>query len=244
MPDDRDEFYVGYLPLPTGYLRFIRIAVPTLLWLMVAAAAAVALLQRAPGNALWDQGQPIERTGILRERPYPHIITTDKAIFLVEQGKRGAQDRSSGKDGLTVRVKGWKLERDGRDIIELVPESDAIVAASADPREVPAAPEPRPGAHAVMRGEIVDYKCYLGAMKPGDGKAHKACAILCMSGGIPAVLVSHTKAGPTYTVLADASGGAVGPDIIELAGEPVEAEGTLVRAGPLSVLQVRTIGRR
>ena len=207
-------------------------------------AAAVSLLQRAPGNARWDQGQPIERTGILRERPYPHIITADNAIFLVEQGKRGAQDRSNGMDGTSVRVKGWKLERDGRDIIELVPESDAIVAAPADPRKPPAAADARPGGHAIMRGEIVDYKCYLGAMKPGDGKTHKACAILCLSGGIPAVLVSHTAAGPTYTVLADASGGAVGPDIIELAGEPVEAEGNLVRTGPISVLQVSRIGRQ
>jgi hypothetical protein len=242
MPDDRDEFYVGYLPLSTGYLRFIRIAVPSLLWIMVAAAAAIALLQRSPGTALWDQGQPIERTGILRERPYPHIITPDKAIFLVEQGKHGAQERSGGKDGLTVRVKGWGLERDGRDIIELVPESDAIVAVPAGSTVVSASPEPP--THTVIRGEIVDYKCYLGAMKPGDGKAHKACAILCMSGGIPAVLVSQTEAGPTYTVLADASGTAVGPDIIELAGEPVEVEGTLVRAGSLSILQVTRVGRR
>ena len=41
-------------------------------------------------------------------------------------------------------------------------------------------------------GEVVDPKCWLGDMKPGDGKAHAACARLCMEGGIPPMLRVRT----------------------------------------------------
>ena len=50
---------------------------------------------------------------------------------------------------------------------------------------------------ATLRGEIVDSKCYLGAMKPGDQKTHKACATLCIRGGIPPVLVERLPGGGT-----------------------------------------------
>jgi hypothetical protein len=38
-------------------------------------------------------------------------------------------------------------------------------------------------------GEIVDSKCYLGVMNPGALIPHRACAIRCISGGIPPVLL-------------------------------------------------------
>ncbi len=241
MPDRTDEFYVGYLPIPPGHLRFIRIAVPTLLWLMVLAASAVALFQRAPGDSHWDQGKPIERTGVLHEKPYPCLLSDNSAVFLVEQGKRGAQARARGLDGKRVRVRGWKLDRDGREILELIPEANAIEPV---PDTTIVTPRRRVIGQATLRGEIVDYKCYLGAMKPGDGKAHKACAILCMTGGIPAMLVSHEPGGPRYTVLVDAQGEPVGKDTIEFAGEPVEVSGQLVEQGPLRLLQLTSIRRR
>lgn len=63
-----------------------------------------------------------------------------------------------------------------------------------------------------LRGEIIDPKCFAGAMKPGDGKAHKGCAVLCLRGGIPAVFVTS---GEVYLV--------VGADGVSLAGEGLEA---------------------
>jgi len=241
MHEPRDEFYVGYLPMPAGFLRFIRIAVPSLLWVMVLAAAAVALSQRSPGNAVWEDGQPVERIGTLFERPYPHIVDGPSVVFLVEQGKRGTQERAKGLDGAHVRVKGWKLERDGRQILELVPEADAL---RADPGTPASQVQSRSLGMATLRGEIIDYKCYLGAMKPGDGKAHKACAILCMSGGIPAMLVTREAGEAVYTLLADPAGGPVAQNIIELAGEPVEVSGELVEVGPVRVLKVQRAARR
>jgi hypothetical protein len=88
-----------------------------------------------------------------------------------------------------------------------------------------------------LAGEIVDYKCFLGAMKPGDGKTHKACAALCISGGIPPMLVSFDERGTrTYTVLVLDQGRT--PDLAEAAGEPVRVSGRLEVKGGLRVLTV------
>ena len=45
--------------------------------------------------------------------------------------------------------------------------------------------------NVTLKGEIIDPKCYLGAMKPGGGKTHKACAMRCIAGGIPRRQTGH-----------------------------------------------------
>ena len=44
---------------------------------------------------------------------------------------------------------------------------------------------PRPLGSLQIEGEIVDIKCWLGRMKPGDGRTHRACGQFCIQGGIP-----------------------------------------------------------
>jgi hypothetical protein len=93
---------------------------------------------------------------------------------------------------------------------------------------------------ARLRGEIVDFKCFLGAMKPGDGKGHKACATLCIRGGIPPMLVTSDEVGNrTYYLLRDAGGGPCGEEILPVVGELVDVEGALSRVADLMVLSVR-----
>jgi hypothetical protein len=46
-----------------------------------------------------------------------------------------------------------------------------------------------------LRGEIVDTKCYLGVMTPGEDKVHRGCAVRCISRGVPpAFLVRDASA--------------------------------------------------
>ncbi len=80
-------------------------------------------------------------------------------------------------------------------------------------------------------GEIVDTKCYLGAMKPGRGKPHRGCASLCIRGGIPAALLVRTDRGERELVyLVDFAGRPLGPELLEWVGQPVSAIGLLRRA--------------
>ena len=75
----------------------------------------------------------------------------------------------------------------------------------------------RPGALGRWRlaGEICDGKCYAGAMRPGRGLAHKACANLCLTRrcaagvrqrgagrGISFLLLAAPDGGPYRTMAA------------------------------------------
>ena len=89
-----------------------------------------------------------------------------------------------------------------------------------------------------LRGEIVDSKCYLGVMKPGRGKPHRACATLCIRGGIPPVLRVVTGTGEArHLLLTDQDGGAINDRILDLVAEPVEVTGRVLRTGDLLMLR-------
>jgi hypothetical protein len=122
--------------------------------------------------------------------------------------------------------------------MELVPGGSAIETLS---RAAPATDAASMlGARSVrLRGEIVDFKCYLGAMKPGDGKTHKACAALCISNGIPPMLITRNERGDLeYVLLEDADGASVSDRVAPFAGEPIEVEGALHSIGSLKVLRL------
>ena len=54
-------------------------------------------------------------------------------------------------------------------------------------------PSYQPLGAVTLTGEIVDSKCFLGVMNPGNLKPHKACAIRCISGGIASHKLSTRK---------------------------------------------------
>jgi hypothetical protein len=92
---------------------------------------------------------------------------------------------------------------------------------------------------ATLRGEIVDTKCYLGAMKPGAGRPHKECATLCISGGVPPCLLFCDEQGNARTaLLLDPSGGPLSPDAFPFIADPVEVVGDLEEQGGLLRLRV------
>lgn len=228
-PSPQPDFYVGYLPVPAGLRRFLRIFVPAILWLLLAAAFFAARSQPDPGPAVWDDGKPRTLSGIISARPYPALYTSLTPqdppcwVLLVEPGKHSTT-RATPFDGQHARLSGWILHRDNRAIVELDPSPIQPDPASSTPP--PAAP--RPLGRVTLRGEIVDSKCYLGAMKPGDGKTHKECATLCISGGIPPVFVTRTAQGDaTYYLLISPTGDPLDPACYPYIGEPVEVRGDL-----------------
>ena len=234
-----DPFYVGYLALPGLHRRWLRVAVPLILWMMVFAGFGMLWVQRAPGGGTWETGQPITRDGVLIASPYAMLIEDGgRVTMLTEMGKRGARESASAFAGGRVRVEGYRIERDGREIIELSPDDDAVVRVG--DRNARGAGIAAGDARAItIRGEILDAKCYLGAMRPGDGLGHRACAMLCIRGGIPAMLYSARADGTrAYHLLLDASGGRVDEQLIVRAGVPVVVHGRETRIGDLDVLLI------
>lgn len=88
-------------------------------------------------------------------------------------------------------------------------------------------------------GEIVDPKCYYGAMQPGSGQTHKACAVRCISGGIAPVLVAMDARGDwSPYLLTDKEGRPCNAALMGVVGEPVSVKGTLTRRGEALMLAI------
>jgi hypothetical protein len=89
-----------------------------------------------------------------------------------------------------------------------------------------------------LAGEIVDSKCYFGVMNPGNGKVHRACAVRCISGGIPPAFAAKDASGAIRTLLLS---GVDSREILDLVAEPVTVRGRLQRSEGDLIL---TIDRR
>ena len=82
-------------------------------------------------------------------------------------------------------------------------------------------------------------------MKPGGGKTHKACAMLCISGGVPPMLVTRDASkNETFYLLATDEGGVANERVVDFVGDPVEVSGQLERHGDLLVLRIAVEGVR
>jgi hypothetical protein len=88
-----------------------------------------------------------------------------------------------------------------------------------------------------VTGEIVDSKCYLGVMNPGQGKVHRDCAAGCLSGGIPPIFV--TTDGNGQFLLVGLDGRALGRDALrEFIAEPITIRGELLQRGESRLLKI------
>ncbi len=231
----------------------MRLAVGAyIIFSMVLATVCVGFIART-GTGVWEDGSFKEFTGILIHAPYP-IIELDSELgpgigrtaLLVDFGKRGAQEKIKGLRPGPVRVTGTTIHREGRALIELSPDADSIVAIESTPGASHAVPSVSRSIKLItLRGEIVDPKCFLGAMKPGEGKTHKACAVRCISGGILPTLVCWDEAGrSTCLVLTDETGNPVKERVLDIVGQPVEISGTLHRLGDLLIMRMSARGPR
>lgn len=245
MPDANEisgDLYVNYLPVPARDQRFLRYVVPGTLWMMCVASFLWARAQHAPGTGVWDDATPVKLSGTLVTAPYPMLFTGTasgerEAVLLVEMGKHGARKHGA-LSGQRVTVSGWPLHRDGRRMRELELGDDAI---SPDGSQVAETLSPPVSFSPItLRGEIVDSKCYYGAMKPGEGKTHKECATLCIRGGIPPMLVTRTADGTLlYVLLTNPAGGPLDPAAHHLIGDFVEVSGEWADWSGQRMLRVR-----
>jgi hypothetical protein len=259
-----DEFYVGYMVTPRGLSRFARLVCATLAACALVGGGLIAWAQRNPGGAEWESHERTLR-GVLVALPYP-VLMLDKPgaeslgrawfsrasdefvpVLLVDPGKFGTQGRAGALDGRRVEMRGTLLSRHGRLMLEVAAGEGALRAVNDEPARdedrLRLSWARRELGTVSLQGEIVDSKCYMGAMKPGQGKIHKACAVICVLGGIPPVLVTHDAEGLVeYYVLANEAGGPVGEWLVRWVGEPVEVAGELESLGGLLVLRIKPDG--
>lgn len=190
-----------------------------------------------PGAGDW--AGDVELRGTLTALPYPLLRLPPDATHpdghTVLLSAAGKAQVSTALAGRAVAAAGVLLKRG--DLQMMVVNDPARLSAFDQNLPAPAAAIPL-GRWAIV-GEICDGKCASGAMRPGTGIAHRACASLCFAGDIPPVFVSVQPAeGTSFFLLADADGGPMPAALRLLVGLRLRLEGALERRGDLLVFRV------
>ena len=238
MSDKRKDFFVGYLPMPAKLKTFYTGLAALLIIIAVAFAYWVSSSQKAAGNGQWLLAEEKTYRGYLSHKPYPvlHTVGKDsKSILLMSRGKHSSANLTSAADGSEVTISGFPIERGGWTLLE-VPGADRIEVVSSK-QAIEVAPESL--GEVTLSGEIIDSKCFMGVMKPGEGKVHRACAAMCLAGGIPPMLVVEQSDGNRYGyILVGADGQAAGAMVMQDIAVPVSIFGHLERRGDLTYLRI------
>ena len=211
----KEEFYIGWQnQAPKGYGQWVKYVVWTLVIMVPAIAALLVLNQRGFSNSVYEITHLSTLEGILLTEPIPCLkipVGIDEGgnmqfqrIVLVGRGKKSArpaleqleQQKGQKLHGQGIRLKGKLVYYDGIVAFELGPEERLFQGFS----KLKGTPALRPTllGKVTLRGEILDPKCYLGVMRPGEGKPHRSCAIRCLAGGIPAFFKASTLKGWQY----------------------------------------------
>ncbi len=239
-----DPFFVGYFQKVAAPIRnFALAAGAAMVALLVAMAVMLPMGAADPGPGRYaDDLRGGTLTGVIDPLPYPvlRVAASDagpaRAVLLGGQEKFGVQGQTQSVGPVTVDVGGIFVRRGDMEMLLVRP--NAVVQSDvALPDFAPAATQDL--GRWRLAGEICDGKCYAGAMKPGTGLAHKACANLCILSGLPPVLVMELPVeGTTVVLLADADGGPMPDALYDLTAVPVVMEGRLERRDDLLIFRI------
>ncbi|MDG2278427.1 MAG: hypothetical protein P8L31_10755 [Pseudomonadales bacterium] len=237
----KNDFFVGYLPASAATKRFVGSGVAVIVVIVMAVGAWLGTSQRGAGKGSWDPSSRITTTGLLLVDPYPVLhLANGRSVLLVQPGKKSADEVVAAFDGQHVAIHGAPIDRGGWAMLEVYETEDVQIVS---PDEVIPTPVPRIGKVVTMHGEIADSKCYLGVMKPGAGKVHRACAAMCLTGGIPPMLVVTNEAGLKYGyMLVNADGASASLALVPDVAVPVLVSGIIEVRGELTYLRLSNAG--
>src|SRR5688572_24269745 len=201
---DEDEFYVGYLSrAPKRIASFVKKIIIGGGLGVCAVATILAWSQNKFSSSVFDYGINSTVEGYYFERPVPHVavplgITGEgkelfQNVLLVGFGKAGATNvmrklqNQKGKslEGAKIELTGFMIYGNGKSLLQVTEEDNSKIVFLTG--VTPPSQSLDSTGITTLEGEIVDPKCYFGVMKPGEGKAHRSCAIRCVAGGIPPV---------------------------------------------------------
>lgn len=246
--DSSEEMFIGWGPTPSVDRRFLLGALPV----GIVAAGGLSWLRASqlddPGAGAWLTNATHEVTGRLFTEPYPMIRIADPAspfgirtVLVLAQGKCTSSLKFGSHIGAPVTAAGALIVRKDRQLLEVPPFLEKWLTPHDDvdnPNQALINPQTENLGRFQLAGTIMDTKCFFGVMRPGRGKTHKACASLCIRGGIaPSFWVRDKKGGESVLLMTDADGGPMPMDILPLVADPVEVSGKIVRVGDL--LQLR-----
>lgn len=243
-------FFVGYVNRVQAPLIIFSLAATLgILIGMAALSFAIGSNTSDPGDGRFVGGRNNMQqfVGVVQELPYPVLRTAPseghpepRTLMLTAPGKAGLQDRAAQLGDQVVNASGFFLSHGDMDMLQL--RGQALVPADEGLTDLQRAFTPAPPVSLGrwrLSGEICDGKCYGGAMRPGTGIAHRACANLCLIGGVPPVFVSTGEVeGTSFFLLADENGGPLPDEFYDLVAIMVQLEGEIERLDDILVFKV------
>ncbi len=246
----KKEFFVPYIEgsLGSKTKKTIKLFVIIALLSTIISAVVFSFSQNKFKNSTFELTEVSEIKGVFHRDPYPMLRVNlgennYKNILLLGFGKSSAnpylnklQEKEKSLDGKTLAIKGNLIYYNGKTLLQITSEEevnlvDATIVET--PLKEMIAPTKK------LHGEIIDPKCYFGVMKPGKGKIHRSCAVRCISGGIPPVLVVNDENNfSTYYLITDKDGNAIHKEILPFIGKPSEISGVVEKMGDWLFLKV------
>lgn len=198
----------------------------------------------------FEIGQVKEFTGIYHKTPFPMILLDDGQVpsnlsnhaLLVGFGKFSAntimqdvEKKMGSVSGKKIKINGTLIYGDGKAVIELTnKEKSFLEIIDQNIQETQATKR----TEITLEGQILDSKCWFGVMKPGEGKAHKSCAIRCISGGVPPVLRITEDGRYVYYILKGLEGQDINQEVLDFVAEPVSIQGSTYQQNGWNVLNI------
>ena len=233
MKSKRDEqFFIGWEGnWQANFALKGRLLTIALFALVVVVSLIFVSSQPTYKDSLFDFPNITSVEGTYLSEPFPHLISDNEVIVLVGFGKFSAlkdiykytEETGQSIEGKRVRISGTKISFDQRQIYELTM-GWASIELLGDGDNIPSLSS-RPTSIKTYSGEVIDPKCYFGAMNPAEGKIHRSCAIRCLSGGIPAAFVIGGSVEKSYYIIRGDRGQDINSQLLCYVGERVNISG-------------------
>ena len=239
----KDEFYIGYdRESPPGLAASTRRVAVAILLLVLIVCGGVALLQTPASPGTFEFGKQRIFEGVLETGPVLRSKSDSGVLvyyLLVGSGKHAPPASLTALHGMRVRFNGTLIQKGAVSMIEVNdPDSVRSLGSAEPPQADPAGAAP---VDVSLVGELVDTKCFLGVMRPGTGKVHRACAVRCLSGGVPLGLRIRSSTGDEQVILLTGPGGEPLRFDFEWAAREVRTVGKLSVRNGLARLEVREL---
>jgi hypothetical protein len=256
---NHDDFFIGYAARRTpSQRRFLVLCAGVLVVAAGALAFAVSSAQPPADPGVFEFGKLRDLEGQVMNRGGTWVLSNVAGrgeplpvdhgpMLVVRQGKFGADDLLAPLAGRRVQVRGTLIHSPAGAMVELAEQPKALPG-SEQPKALPGSepaealaerqPADQPVSHQTLQGEIVDSKCFLGVMKPGRGNSHRACAVRCISGGVPAALRTVQPDGSVRVYLLQGPDRvSLGDELLPHVGVPVRVRGHVSRQDDLWILE-------
>jgi len=244
--DSKSAFFVGYLKMPKRLGLFYWAVIPIVMGCVFGAGFGYAVGQKDPGQGRF-MPPAMTLTGYFDLEPYPVLRTVpteefpeSRTIMLTGAGKFGILDQVTAHQEQMVDVRGVFLVRGDHEIFQVGGRGVIPTEATLSPEmQAFTAPATEALGRYTLKGEIVDSKCYLGAMRPGEGKTHMVCANVCIMGGVPPMFVIYDDQGVSdILMLADEQGQSLAGLVSDYTSLFVSIEGEVEQRGDLKVFRI------